>query len=144
MNYASLPRFFHTPLDNVEVDDRRRFYQGSPHSTRGPVWENSRPFTAPLMVSPLNDVWAMQRLQKFYTDEGSASDWSCRERNLLLPIRKHYLDLGNERHQYGISAGTTQTSFRGETSGDLVKCRWLSSQATRGPPFAKISRCKKD
>ena len=33
------------------------------------------------------------------------------------------------RHQYGISALISQTSFRGDTSGDVVKCR-LFSQAT--------------
>ena len=32
------------------------------------------------------------------------------------------------RHQYGISAFVSQTSFRGETSGDVAKCR-LFSQA---------------
>ena len=33
------------------------------------------------------------------------------------------------RHQYGISALAPQTSFRGETSGGVMKCRLLS-QAT--------------
>ena len=33
------------------------------------------------------------------------------------------------RHQYGISALVSQTSFGGETSGSVTKCR-LFSQAT--------------
>ena len=33
------------------------------------------------------------------------------------------------RHQYGISALVSQTSFRGETSGGVAKCR-LFAQAT--------------
>ena len=35
------------------------------------------------------------------------------------------------RHQYGISALVSQTSFRGEISGDVAKCQ-LFSQATSG------------
>ena len=34
------------------------------------------------------------------------------------------------RHQYGISALVSQTSFRWETSGSVTKCR-LFSQATQ-------------
>ena len=34
------------------------------------------------------------------------------------------------RHQYGISALVSQTSFRGETSGGIAKCR-LFSQTER-------------
>ena len=30
------------------------------------------------------------------------------------------------RHQYGISTLVSQTSFRGETSGGVVKCRLFS------------------
>ena len=42
--------------------------------------------------------------------------------------QKHYPDLVVTRH-YGISARVYQTSFRGETSGDVAKCR-LFSQAS--------------
>jgi len=43
--------------------------------------------------------------------------------------QNHYPDLGTvTRHQYGISALVFQTSFRGETSGGVAKCR-LFSQA---------------
>ena len=40
----------------------------------------------------------------------------------------HFLDLGSERHLYGISAVVAQMSFRWETSGEVAKCR-LFSQA---------------
>ena len=43
--------------------------------------------------------------------------------------QKHYTQIRVvTRHQYGISALVSQTSFRGETSGSRVKCR-LFSQA---------------
>jgi len=42
--------------------------------------------------------------------------------------QKRYQDLGSARHQYGISALVTQTSFCEGLSGDLAKC-WLFSQA---------------
>ena len=63
-----------------------------------------------------------------YPDLGSASDWSCRVGNLLQPIRSTTQIWVVTRHQYGISALVSQTSFRGETSGDVTKCR-LFSQA---------------
>jgi len=43
--------------------------------------------------------------------------------------QKHYQDLGSARHQYGISALVTQTSFYEGSSGDLAKRR-LFTQAT--------------
>ena len=50
--------------------------------------------------------------------------------NFLSTNQKHYQDLGTERHQYGISALVTQTSFCEGSSGDLVKRR-LFSQANQ-------------
>ena len=51
------------------------------------------------------------------------------------------------RHQSGISALVSQTSFGGETSGSVAKC-WLFSQATLSSPFLicflcfdTVSRC---
>ena len=51
--------------------------------------------------------------------------------NFLSTNQKHYQDLGSARHQYGISALITQTSFCEGSSGDLAKRR-LFSQATNG------------
>ena len=64
-----------------------------------------------------------------YPDLASASDWSCRVGNLIQPIRSTTQIWVVTRHQYGISALVSQTSFGGETSGSIAKCR-LFSQAT--------------
>ena len=75
-----------------------------------------------------------KRVQKFHTDErhypdlGSASDWSCRVGNLIQPIKSTTKIWVVTRHQYRISALVSQTSFGGETSGCVAKCR-LFSQA---------------
>ena len=44
------------------------------------------------------------------------------------------------RHQYGISALVSQTSFGGETSGSVAKCG-LSSQATYKATFNRVQTC---
>ena len=58
-----------------------------------------------------------------YLDLGSASDWSCRVGNLIQPIRSTTQIWVVMRHQYGISVLVSQTSFGGETSGRIAKCR---------------------
>ena len=69
-------------------------------------------------------------MTRHYPDLGNASDWSCRVGNLIQPIRSTtHADQVVTRHQYGISALVSQTSFGGETSGSVAKCR-LFSQAT--------------
>ena len=64
-----------------------------------------------------------------YPDLFRATDWSCHGGNLLQPIRSTTQIWVVTRHQYGISAFVSQTSFRWETSGGVVKCR-LFSKAT--------------
>ena len=64
------------------------------------------------------------------SDLGSASDWSCRMGNLIQPIKSTTQICVVTRHQYGISALVSQTSFGGETSGSITKCR-LCSQANQ-------------
>ena len=66
---------------------------------------------------------------------GSASDWSSRVGNLLQLIRSTIQTWVVTRHQYGISVLVSQTSFRGETSGGVAKCR-LFSQAKHYDAFA--------
>ena len=51
-------------------------------------------------------------------DLGSASDWSYRMGNLIRPIKSTIQIWVVTRHQYGISALVSQTSFGGETSGN--------------------------
>ena len=63
-----------------------------------------------------------------YPDLGRASDWSFRVENSLQPIRSNNQVRVVTRHQNGISALDSPTSFRGETSGCVAKCR-LFSQA---------------
>ena len=61
--------------------------------------------------------------QKFYTDDGWCF-WLVG--NLLQPIRTTtQIWVVNKRHQFGISAFVSQTSFRGETSGGIAKCDCL-------------------
>ena len=59
---------------------------------------------------------------KFHAD----GRWSCCAGNLLQPIRNTTQNWVVTRHQYGISALVSQTSFHGESSGGVAKC-WLFS-----------------
>ena len=61
------------------------------------------------MVSPPNDVWETSAEIPY---------WWCITTQIWVVTR----------HQYGISALVSQTSFGGETSGSITKCH-LSSQA---------------
>ena len=67
--------------------------------------------------------------QKHYPDLVSASDWSCRLRSLLQPIRSTTQIWVVTRHRYGICALVSQTSTRGETVSGVAKCP-LFSHAT--------------
>ena len=70
-----------------------------------------------------------KRGQKFHTDDvslprsGSASAWLKQISYAARPIRITTQIWVVTRHQYGISALDSQTSFREETSGDVAKCR---------------------
>ena len=60
---------------------------------------------------------------------GSASDWLNQISRAAQPIRRTTQIWVVTCHQYGISALLSLTSFSGETSGSVAKCR-LFSQAT--------------
>ena len=62
-------------------------------------------------------------LTRYYPDLGRVSDRSWRVGNSLQPIRSTTQTWLVTRHQYGISALVSQTSFREETSGGVAKCR---------------------
>ena len=65
-------------------------------------------------------------MKRHFPDLGSVSGWSCRVGNLIQPIRSTtHISVGT-RHQYGISAFVSQTSFGGETTGSVTKCRLVS------------------
>ena len=70
-------------------------------------------------------------MTRHYPDLGRASDRSCRVGNLIQPIRSTTQIWVVTRHQYGISALISQTSFGGETGNSVAKCR-LFSQAISG------------
>ena len=76
-------------------------------------------FRKQLTCSPLTSL----RKQSTFGDLGSASDWSCRVGNLVQAIRSTTQICVVTR-----PALVSQTSFRGETSGGVAKCR-LFSQA---------------
>ena len=65
-------------------------------------------------------------MTRHYPDLARASDWSCRIGNLTQPIGGAIQTLVVTRHQYGISALVSQTTFGGETSGSVAKCRLFS------------------
>ena len=77
-------------------------------------------------------------MTRHYPDLGSTSDWSCRVGNLFQPIRSTTQIWVVTRHQYGISALVSQTSFGGETSWKVAKCR-LFSQAMEWPGVEQCS-----
>ena len=62
-------------------------------------------------------------MTRHYPDLGSASDWLNQISHAARPIRSTTQIWVVTRHQYGISALVSQTSFRGETSGGVAECR---------------------
>ena len=69
-------------------------------------------------------------MTRHYPDLGSASDWLNQISYTARPIRSTTQIWVVTRHQYGISALVSHTSFGGETSGSIAKCR-LFSQASK-------------
>ena len=91
-------------------------------------------FWTPPMVSPQTDVWGTSTEIPYWWRFTSQilsvlPIWSCGEGNFLQLIKRTTQVRVVTRHQYGISVLVSQTSFRGETSGGVAKCR-LFSQAT--------------
>ena len=64
-----------------------------------------------------------------YPDLGSASDWLKQISHVVRPIRSTIQIWVVMHHHYGLSAIVCQTSFRGETTGGVMKCQ-LFSQAS--------------
>ena len=69
-------------------------------------------------------------MKRHYPYLGSASDWLNHVSHAARPIKSTTQIWVVTRHQYGISASISQTSFGRETSGSVAKCR-LFSQAKR-------------
>ena len=71
-------------------------------------------------------------MTRHYPDLDGAPDWLKQISHAARPIRNTTQIWTVTRHQYGISALISQTSFRGETSGGVVKCRLLSQASGEG------------
>ena len=65
-------------------------------------------------------------MKRHYHDLGSTSDWVYQISHAARPIRSTSQIWVVTRHQYGISALVSQTSFDGETSCSVAKCRLFS------------------
>ena len=74
-------------------------------------------------------------MTRHYPDLGSVSDWWKQISRAARPIRNATQIWPMTRHQHGISALVSQTSFRAKTSGRVAKC--LSSQDRLLPAFHK-------
>ena len=61
-----------------------------------------------------------------YPDLSSVADWLNKIPHAAGPIRSTTQIWVVTRHQYGISALVLRTSFGGETSGSVTKCRLFS------------------
>ena len=100
-------------------------------TTRSIAWEKGRHLVTPPLVSL--DMTSEKRAQNFRWPFITFIWMVLLIRlvvNLLHPIRRTTQIRVVTRHQYGISALVSQTSFRGETSGGVANCR-LFSQAAR-------------
>ena len=71
-------------------------------------------------------------MTRHYPDLGSASDWLNQISHAARPVRSITQIWVVTRHQYGISALVSQTSFGGETSGSVTKCRLFSQASAVG------------
>ena len=93
----------------------------------------------PALVS--HQMTSEKPAQKFHTDDASLPRSRKRfwlAKNFLQPIRSTTQIWVVTRHQYGISALVSQTSFGGETSWKVAKCR-LFSQAMEWPGVEQCS-----
>ena len=106
---------------------------------RSIAWEKVKQLTFgdattgfPAKWRPRNECRNSILMTLHYPELGIASDWSCRvgKKFKIQPIRSTTQIWVVMRHQYGISVLVSQTSFGGETSGSVAKCR-LFYQAKR-------------
>ena len=74
----------------------------------------------------MTSVLSQKRAQKFHT----ASDWLNQISHAARPIRSKTQIWVMTRHQCGISALVSQTSFGGETSGSIAKSGLFSQAKT--------------
>ena len=91
------------------------------------AWENNQHLSTPPLVS--REITSEERLQKFHTDDVSLPRsglcfWLVVPRGKGASTNQNHCQTWEvTRHQHGISALVSQTSFCGETSCKVVKCR---------------------
>ena len=81
-----------------------------------------------------------------YCLDRNASDWFKQISLVARPVRSTAAIRVVTRHQYGICTSLVpQTSFRGETSGGVAKCRLVSMSTSRGlrwqNPVIRLCNC---
>ena len=91
-------------------------------------WESSRYFATSPLVSP--PKWRLRNERRnsilipcHYPDQSSASDWLRQISAVARPIRSISQIWVVTRHQYGIFAVVSQTSFCGNSGDGIAKCR---------------------
>ena len=82
-------------------------------------------------------------MTRHYPGLGSASDCLNQISHAARPIRSTTHIWVETRHRYGISALVSQTSFGGETTGSVAKCRLFSqasvTRACKVVPFSSVA-----
>ena len=106
------------------------------HERPASVYSEKTAFVTSSQVSPRNDGWEASAKISYWCRVNTQIwvvlliGWSKFPKSQAVrPIRSTTQFWVVTRHQYGISALVSQTSFRGETSGGVVEYR-LFSQAT--------------
>ena len=74
-----------------------------------------------------------------YPDQGGVFDWLMQISYVARPVRSATQLWVLTHRQYGISALVSQTSFRGETIGDVAKCRLFPWTAAASCSIALFS-----
>ena len=103
-------------LDNFVVLVRLKFLSPQLSRSSHPVWDDSQHFVIPLLLlkwSPRNEH---RKFVLMTCDQGSASYWSCRNGNLLQPIRSTTQIWVVTYHWYGISVLVLQAPLCGKTN----------------------------
>ena len=100
------------------------------------AWKHSRHFATQPLVSPAK--WRLRTAVRKVEINPILTAFTTQIWVVLLigwskfsANQRHCLDRVVTRHQYGISAHVSQTSFRGEISDSIAKCRRFSQAMTR-------------
>ena len=121
--------------DNVRIDDGSKISKSivctNVHIKRyflSLARENSQhlatlPLSFPAKCRLRSERKSSVLMTRHYPDPGSASDWLNQISHVAWPMRSTTQIWVVTRHQYGICALVSQTSFGRETSGSVATCR---------------------